>query len=58
MRGLSRTTLSRPSIPAYTAISTALATEINAAITGTISPSAALAKAAAEGNAAIANGGQ
>jgi multiple sugar transport system substrate-binding protein len=49
---------SRPSLPAYTAISTALATEINAAITGTISPSAALAKAAAQGDQAIANGGQ
>ena len=48
----------RPSIPAYTAISSALATEINAAITGTVSPSAALAKAAATGDAAIANGGQ
>jgi multiple sugar transport system substrate-binding protein len=46
----------RPTIPAYTAISLDLATEINAAISGTISPSAALAKAAAEGNQAIANG--
>lgn len=48
----------RPTIPAYTAISTALATQINAAISGQISPSAALAKAAAEGDAAIAGGGQ
>jgi multiple sugar transport system substrate-binding protein len=47
---------SRPSIPAYTAISLDLATEINAALTGSISPAAALAKAAAEGNQAIANG--
>jgi multiple sugar transport system substrate-binding protein len=46
----------RPTIPAYTAISTALATEINAALTGGISPSAALAKAAATGDAAIASG--
>jgi multiple sugar transport system substrate-binding protein len=47
---------SRPSIPAYTAISTGLATEINAALSGSASPSAALAKAASEGNAAIAGG--
>ncbi len=46
----------RPSIPAYTAMSTALATEINAALTGGISPAAALAKAAAAGNQAIASG--
>jgi 6-phospho-beta-glucosidase len=46
----------RPSIPAYTALSTALATEINAALTGGISPSAALAKAAAAGDQAIASG--
>jgi multiple sugar transport system substrate-binding protein len=46
----------RPSIPAYTAISTALATEINAALTGGITPAAALAKAAATGDAAIASG--
>jgi multiple sugar transport system substrate-binding protein len=46
----------RPSIPAYTAISQALATEINAALTGTISPAAALAKAASEGDQAIASG--
>lgn len=48
---------SRPTIPAYTAISQDLATEINAALTGSVSPAAALAKAAAEGNAAIASGG-
>jgi multiple sugar transport system substrate-binding protein len=46
----------RPTIPAYTAISTALATEINAALTGGISPAAALAKAAAAGDQAIASG--
>jgi len=46
----------RPTIPAYTAISLDLATEINAALDGTISPAAALAKAAAEGNQAIASG--
>jgi len=46
----------RPTIPAYTEISLDLATEINAALDGTISPAAALAKAAAEGNQAIASG--
>ena len=46
----------RPSIPAYTAISTDLATEINAALTGGISPAAALAKAASEGDQAITTG--
>ena len=48
----------RPSIPAYTGISQALATEINASISGTISPAAALAKAAAAGDQAIASAGQ
>lgn len=47
---------SRPSIPAYAAISADLATEINAALSGSISPSAALAKAASEGDQAIAAG--
>lgn len=46
----------RPTIPAYTTISLDLATEINAALDGTISPAAALAKAAAEGNQAITSG--
>ena len=46
----------RPTIPAYTAVSTALATEINAALTGGVSPAAALAKAAATGDAAISSG--
>jgi multiple sugar transport system substrate-binding protein len=46
----------RPTAPAYTAISLALATEINAALTSNISPAQALAKAAAAGNQAIASG--
>jgi multiple sugar transport system substrate-binding protein len=45
----------RPTIPAYTAISQDLATEINAALTGSVSPAQALATAAAQGNQAIAN---
>jgi multiple sugar transport system substrate-binding protein len=47
---------SRPTVPAYTTVSLDLATEINAALTGSVTPSAALAKAAAEGNQAIASG--
>jgi len=46
----------RPTVPAYTAISLALATEINAALTSNISPAQALAKAAAAGNQAITSG--
>jgi multiple sugar transport system substrate-binding protein len=46
----------RPTVPAYTAISLDLATEINAALTSNLSPAQALAKAAAEGNQAIASG--
>jgi ABC-type glycerol-3-phosphate transport system substrate-binding protein len=46
----------RPTVPAYTTISLDLATEINAAMNGSISPSQALAKAAAEGNQAISSG--
>jgi multiple sugar transport system substrate-binding protein len=46
----------RPTIPAYTEISLDLATEIDAALSGSISPAAALAKAAAEGNQAITSG--
>ncbi len=46
----------RPTIPAYTEISLDLATEINAALQGSISPAAALAKAASEGDQAIASG--
>ena len=47
---------SRPTVPAYTAVSLDLATEINAALTSNLSPAQALAKAAAEGNQAIASG--
>lgn len=47
----------RPSIPAYAQISLDLATEIQAALNGTVTPAQALAKAAAEGNQAIASGG-
>lgn len=47
---------SRPTVPAYTAISTYLSTEINAALTGQVTPAQALAKAAAEGDQAIASG--
>jgi multiple sugar transport system substrate-binding protein len=47
---------SRPTVPAYTAISLDLATEINAALTSNLSPAQALAKAASEGNQAIASG--
>jgi multiple sugar transport system substrate-binding protein len=47
---------SRPSIPAYTAISQDLATEINDALTGSVTPAQALATAAAEGDQAIADG--
>ena len=46
----------RPTVPAYTAISLALATEINAALTSNITPAQALAKAAAAGDQAIAGG--
>jgi multiple sugar transport system substrate-binding protein len=46
----------RPTVPAYTAVSLDLATEINAALTSNLSPAQALAKAAAEGNQAIASG--
>jgi multiple sugar transport system substrate-binding protein len=51
-----RTGQSRPSIPAYTAVSQDLATEINDALTGSVTPAQALATAAAEGDQAIANG--
>jgi multiple sugar transport system substrate-binding protein len=47
---------SRPTVPAYTAISLDLATEINAALTSNLSPAQALAKAAAEGDQAITSG--
>jgi maltose-binding protein MalE len=47
---------SRPTVPAYAAISQALSTQINAALTGHVTPQQALKKAAAAGNKAIANG--
>jgi maltose-binding protein MalE len=48
-----KTGQSRPTIPAYAAISTALSTQIDAALRGTVSPADALAKAAQQGNQAI-----
>ncbi|MGH3158003.1 MAG: extracellular solute-binding protein, partial [Streptosporangiaceae bacterium] len=48
-----KTGRSRPTVPAYTTISLDLATEINDAMNGSVSPAQALAKAAAEGNQAI-----
>ena len=47
----------RPSVPAYTQVSLDLATEIQDALNGSVTPSQALAKAASEGNQAIASGG-
>jgi multiple sugar transport system substrate-binding protein len=47
----------RPSVPAYAQISLSLATEIQAALNGTVTPAQALAKAAAAGNKALAGGG-
>jgi multiple sugar transport system substrate-binding protein len=47
----------RPSVPAYTQVSLDLATEIQDALNGSVTPSQALATAASEGNQAIANGG-
>ncbi|HSZ43592.1 MAG TPA: ABC transporter substrate-binding protein [Trebonia sp.] len=47
---------SRPTIPAYTSISLDLATEIQDALNGTVSPAQALATAASEGDQAIENG--
>jgi ABC-type glycerol-3-phosphate transport system substrate-binding protein len=46
----------RPTVPAYTAISLDLATQIEAALNGAVTPAQALAKAAAEGSQAIASG--
>jgi multiple sugar transport system substrate-binding protein len=46
----------RPTVPAYTAVSLDLATEINDALNGTVTPAQALAKAAAEGDQAISSG--
>jgi multiple sugar transport system substrate-binding protein len=45
----------RPITPAYTAVSTALWTEINAAIAGKVTPSQALATAAKEADQALAS---
>jgi multiple sugar transport system substrate-binding protein len=47
----------RPTVPAYTQVSLDLATEIQAALNGTVTPAQALAKAASEGDQAIASGG-
>jgi len=46
----------RPTVPAYTTISLDLATQINDALTSSLSPAQALAKAAAAGDQAIASG--
>lgn len=50
-----KTGQSRPTIPAYAAISSALSDQIDAALRGSISPSEALAKAAQAGNKAISD---
>ena len=47
----------RPSVPAYTQVSLDLATEIQDALNGSVTPSQALATAASEGNQAISSGG-
>ncbi len=47
----------RPTIPAYAAISQALSDNISKALTGQVTPQQALDAAAAAGNDAIANGG-
>jgi len=47
----------RPTVPAYTTVSLDLATEIQDALNGAVTPSQALAKAATEGNQAISSGG-
>ena len=48
-----KTGQSRPTIPAYAAISQALSTQIDAALRGSVSPAQALAKAAQQGNQAL-----
>jgi multiple sugar transport system substrate-binding protein len=48
-----KTGQSRPTIPAYAAISQSLSTQIYAALRGKISPENALKKAADEGNKAL-----
>lgn len=52
-----KTGQARPTVPAYSAISQALSTQINAVLTGSISPQDALTKAADQGNKAIADSG-
>jgi multiple sugar transport system substrate-binding protein len=47
----------RPTVPAYSTISLDLATEIQDALNGSVTPAQALATAASEGNQAIASGG-
>ena len=47
----------RPTVPAYTQVSLDLATEIQDALNGSVTPSQALATAASEGNQAISSGG-
>ena len=47
----------RPTVPAYTQVSLDLATEIQDALNGTVTPSQALATAASQGNQAISSGG-
>ena len=47
---------SRPTIPAYAAISQALSTQIYAALRGTVTPEAALKNAADAGNKALKGG--
>ena len=52
-----KTGQTRPTVPAYAAISQYLSDEINAALTGNVTPQQALAKAASEGDKAIADQG-
>jgi multiple sugar transport system substrate-binding protein len=47
----------RPTVPAYTQVSLDLATEIQDALNGSVTPAQALATAASQGNQAIASGG-
>ncbi len=50
-----KTGQSRPTIPAYAAISSALSDQIDAALRGSVTPAQALAKAAAAGDKALAD---
>jgi ABC-type glycerol-3-phosphate transport system substrate-binding protein len=47
----------RPTVPAYTQVSLDLATEIQDALNGSVTPAQALATAASQGNQAISSGG-